>query len=98
MLCAMTRVELVTNPSDHRQWNATGSVVTNAVVPLHRCNPATHRGGRPARGNRRHIQSAVTSWTASRAVATVDSHAFIGSMLEKPRSNSGRCAGEWALP
>ena len=45
--------QMLWKPSDQRQWYATGSVSTNAAVPLQRWTGPTQAGGSPAPGRRR---------------------------------------------
>lgn len=84
---------MVPIPNAHRQWNATGTVSTNATLPLHRCSTATHPGARPAAGSRPHIHNAVANCTPSSTTAAVLSRTFIGSMPENPSVNGGRPLG-----
>ena len=81
-------------PSAQMQCSATGTVSTNAVVPLHRCSGPAHGGAAEVTpGSRPHIHIAVVSWTINRTEAPVVSHAFICNMPEKPSVTSGRPAG-----
>ena len=81
-----------TNPSAQMQWNATGSGEDErdrAAPAVDRRRPT--RGAAPARGSRPHIHSAVSELDDQQdEPRRCVSQAFICSMPEKPRVNSGR--------
>ena len=67
------------NPIDHRQWNATGRVSRNAMMPLVRCSGPIQAGAGP-RPIFPHIRSALSNWTNARTTAPAVSHTFIANI------------------
>jgi hypothetical protein len=66
------------------QWNATGSVQTNARRPDQRCTRFTvGRGMRTTRSSFPKMRAPVSTWTAARITAAVANHAFPAIAVEK---------------
>jgi hypothetical protein len=69
------------NPSDHRQWYATGSEMMKAKRPEIRCTSPAHAGA--CHGSFPYIESALSACTTANANATVANHTFIAIVDEK---------------
>ena len=84
------------NPSDHRQWNATGRVHRNASTPLVRCSGPIQDGARPP--SLPYIDSALSNCTTASTSAATVSHTFIASIWSYVMPNSGLRSGLCRLP
>jgi hypothetical protein len=94
---ASTRAESVWNPSDHRQWYATGIVHRKASVPEARCALPSQRGPKPL-PSLPTILRPERYWNAASAKAAVASQTFRLIDPVKNRLTSASPVGSWIRP